>query len=257
MLYWLLDAAHDPLRDISDRTTFAVLTALIFVLWGVTASRLTHRMGRPVGPNISVSRAIAMIDAAATGNLLPLSAIFIATLVWMNPFNLYVWIVLGTAVGFGLLGFYQDRQSAIAHSASGRMPFLVEAMIGLAASIVLLIVAWEPLAPSLFWLILPLSSAVLVGAACTVNLIMAFRWPTIIAVMIASASVCGLAYTAGNVVLAQAAGIHYAAGVGELAVVSGALLGTGLGGSLATIAHALVAYGGAPGGPMTNGSESK
>jgi phospho-N-acetylmuramoyl-pentapeptide-transferase len=249
MLYWLLDTAHGPLRYISVRTTFAVLTALVFVLWGAAASCLTHRMGRRVGPNVSVSRPIAMIHAAATGNLLPLCAVFIATLVWMNPFNPYVWIVLGTAVGFGLIGFYQDCQSAIGHRSSRRAPFLVEAMIALAASIVLLIVAWVPLAPSLFWLILPLSSAVLVGAACAVNLIVAFRWPTIIAVMIASASVCGLAYIAGNAFLAQTAGIHYAAGAGELAVVSGALFGTGLGASLATIARALVACGGVPGGP--------
>jgi phospho-N-acetylmuramoyl-pentapeptide-transferase len=97
MLYWLLDTAHGPLRYISVRTTFAVLTALVFVLWGAAASCLTHRMGRRVGPNVSVSRPIAMIHAAATGNLLPLSAVFIATLVWMNPFNPYVWIVLGTS----------------------------------------------------------------------------------------------------------------------------------------------------------------
>ncbi len=32
----------------------------------------------------------------------------VSTLLWANPANPYVWIVLGVTLGFGAIGFYDD-----------------------------------------------------------------------------------------------------------------------------------------------------
>ena len=37
-----------------------------------------------------------------------LSGLLVSTLLWANPTNPYVWIVLGVTLSFGLIGFYDD-----------------------------------------------------------------------------------------------------------------------------------------------------
>ena len=37
-----------------------------------------------------------------------LSGVTVATVLWANPSNPYVWIVLGVTLAFGLVGFYDD-----------------------------------------------------------------------------------------------------------------------------------------------------
>ena len=42
------------------------------------------------------------------GGLMILLGIVVSTVLWANPRNPYVWIVLGVTLGFGLVGFYDD-----------------------------------------------------------------------------------------------------------------------------------------------------
>ena len=37
-----------------------------------------------------------------------LSGLLVSTVLWANPTNPYVWIVLGVTLGFGVIGFYDD-----------------------------------------------------------------------------------------------------------------------------------------------------
>ena len=37
-----------------------------------------------------------------------LSGLVVSTLLWANPPNPYVWIVLAVTLGFGFVGFYDD-----------------------------------------------------------------------------------------------------------------------------------------------------
>ncbi len=37
-----------------------------------------------------------------------LSGLVVSTLLWANPLNPYVWIVLAVTLGFGFVGFYDD-----------------------------------------------------------------------------------------------------------------------------------------------------
>ena len=42
------------------------------------------------------------------GGLMILSGLVVSTLLWANPLNPYVWIVLAVTLGFGFVGFYDD-----------------------------------------------------------------------------------------------------------------------------------------------------
>ena len=42
------------------------------------------------------------------GGLMILSGVTVSTVLWANPYNPYVWIVLGVTLCFGLVGFYDD-----------------------------------------------------------------------------------------------------------------------------------------------------
>ena len=37
-----------------------------------------------------------------------LSGVVVSTVLWANPLNPYVWIVLAVTLGFGFVGFYDD-----------------------------------------------------------------------------------------------------------------------------------------------------
>ena len=48
-----------------------------------------------------------------------LLGIVVATLLWANPRNPYVWIVLAVTLGFGLVGFYDDYLKVTRQTHSG------------------------------------------------------------------------------------------------------------------------------------------
>src|ERR687895_600344 len=139
MLYWL-SAFSDTigplnvLRYITFRTGGAMITALVFVFlfgpWIIDHLRLKQGKGQPIRADGPQSHLVTKKGTPTMGGLMILSGIVVATVLWANPLNPYVWIVLGVTLGFGLVGFYDDylkvtRQS---HSGfSGRTRILAEA----------------------------------------------------------------------------------------------------------------------------------
>ena len=58
-----------------------------------------------------------------------LSGLVVSTLLWANPLNPYVWIVLAVTLGFGFVGFYDDylKVTKQTHSGfAGRIRLLLE-----------------------------------------------------------------------------------------------------------------------------------
>jgi phospho-N-acetylmuramoyl-pentapeptide-transferase len=178
------------------------------------------------------------------GGLMILSGIVVSTVLWANPLNPYVWIVLGVTLGFGLVGFYDDylkvtRQS---HSGfSGRTRILAEAVIAAGACYALsklgrpafatslAFPVFKDLVFNLSWFFIVFGAFIIVGAGNAVNLTDGLDGLAIVPVMIAAASFGLIAYLAGNAVFADYLQIHYVAGTGELAVLCGAVIGSGLG----------------------------
>ncbi len=253
MLYWLVDLSDkisffNVFRYITFRTGGATVTALLFVfLFGssiIDLLRLKQGKGQPIRADGPQSHLVTKKGTPTMDGLMILSGIVVSTVLWANPLNPYVWIVLGVTLGFGLVGFYDDylkvtRQS---HSGfSGRTRILAEALIAAGACYAFSQLGRMPFATSLAFpvfkdLILNLGlffivfgAFIIVGAGNAVNLTDGLDGLAIVPVMIAAGSFGLIAYLVGNAVFSDYLQIHYVAGTGELAVLCGAVIGSGLG----------------------------
>jgi phospho-N-acetylmuramoyl-pentapeptide-transferase len=168
----------------------------------------------------------------------------VSTVLWANPLNPYVWIVLAVTLGFGFVGFYDDYLKVTKQSHSGfagRLRLLIEALIALAACYALVRLGREPFSTSLvipFFKDIALNlglfftvfgAFIIVGAGNAVNLTDGLDGLAIVPVMIAAASFGMISYLTGNAVFSDYLQINYVPGTGELAVICGAVLGAGLG----------------------------
>ena len=256
MLYWLSQfsnvseflGALNVFRYITFRTGGAVVTALLFVfLFGpmiIERLRVTQGKGQPIRDDGPQSHLVGKKGTPTMGGLMILSGLVVATLLWANLANGYVWTVLAVTLGFGFVGFYDDYLKITNGSAQGlsaRTRLAIEAVIAGAAVIVMVQIGRAPLSTSLAfplfkdlvinlgWFFVVLGAFVIVGAGNAVNLTDGLDGLAIVPVMIAAASFALIAYLVGNVVFSDYLQIRHVAGAGELAVVCGALIGAGLG----------------------------
>jgi phospho-N-acetylmuramoyl-pentapeptide-transferase len=252
MFFWLVEfadqfSALNVFRYITFRTGGAIVTAALFVFlfgpWIIDHLRVRQGKGQPIrtdGPQSHFTKA----GTPTMGGLMILLGMVVSTVLWANPRNPYVWIVLCVTLGFGFVGFYDDylKVTKQTHAGfSGRTRLLVEATIAAIACVALVWIGRPPLSSSLVfpffkdlvvnigWFYVIFGAFIIVGAGNSVNLTDGLDGLAIVPVMIASASFGMIAYLAGNAVFADYLQINYVAGTGELAVLCGALLGAGLG----------------------------
>ena len=99
-------------RYITFRTGGAIVTAALFVFlfgpWIIDHLRLRQGKGQPIRDDGPQSHLIAKQGTPTMGGLMILSGLVVSTLLWANPRNPYVWIVLCVTLGFGFVGFYDD-----------------------------------------------------------------------------------------------------------------------------------------------------
>jgi phospho-N-acetylmuramoyl-pentapeptide-transferase len=259
MFYWLIELSNTvpglgifrtPLnvfRYITFRTGGAMVTGALFVFlfgpWIIDHLRLRQGKGQPIrtdGPQTHLVK----IGTPTMGGLMILSGLVVATLLWANPLNPYVWIVLAVTLGFGFVGFYDDylKVTKQTHSGfAGRIRLAIEALIALVACYALVRLGRDPFSTSLVipffkdvvlnfgWFFLLFGAFIMVGAGNAVNLTDGLDGLAIVPVMIAAASFGMISYLVGNAVFSDYLQINYVAGTGELAVLCGAVLGAGLG----------------------------
>jgi phospho-N-acetylmuramoyl-pentapeptide-transferase len=253
MFYWLTEFSSqlsflNVFRYITFRTGGAIVTALVFVfLFGgpiIDMLRVRQGKGQPIRSDGPASHLITKKGTPTMGGLMILSGLLVSTLLWANPMNPYVWIVLGVTLCFGLIGFYDDylKVTKQTHNGiSGKTRLLIEAVIAVVACVALMRLGRPPIASSLVfpffkelvfnlgWFFVVVGAFVIVGAGNAVNLTDGLDGLAIVPVMIAAASFGLISYLAGNAVFADYLQIHYVAGTGELAVLCGAVIGAGLG----------------------------
>src|SRR5437763_11162078 len=253
MLY-LLSAFSDTfgplnvLRYITFRTGGSMITALIFVFlfgpWIIDHLRLRQGKGQPIRSDGPQSHLISKKGTRTMGGLMILSGLVVSTVLWANPLNPYVWIVLAVTLGFGFVGFYDDYLKVTQQSHggfAGRSRLAIESIIALAACYALVKLGRDVSSTSLAvpflkdviinfgWFFVLFGAFIIVGAGNAVNLTDGLDGLAIVPVMIAAASFGIISYLAGNVVFADYLQINYVAGTGELAVLCGAVCGAGLG----------------------------
>lgn len=254
MLLYLFSSLADSLsafnvfRYLSTRTGGAILTALffIFVLGPRIISLLKVKQGRgqPIRSDGPQRHIVEKQGTPTMGGLMILSGVLVSTLLWADLSNLYVWAVLFVTMGFGAIGFYDDYLKvtrATVHGFSSKLRLLAEFSIAAVAVACFMWIGDKALASSLalpffkgaliyfgpFYIFVGMF--VIVGAGNAVNITDGLDGLAIVPVMIAAASYGLIAYLVGNFVFAEYLQLHFVRGTGELAVISGALVGAGLG----------------------------
>ncbi|MFL6806767.1 MAG: phospho-N-acetylmuramoyl-pentapeptide-transferase [Xanthobacteraceae bacterium] len=253
MLYWLIEfsdkiSALNVFRYLTVRTGGAMITALVFVFlcgpWIIDHLRLRQGKGQPIRVDGPQSHLVTKRGTPTMGGLMILSGLLFATVLWANPANPYVWIVLGVTLGFGLVGFYDDylKVTRQTHGGfSGRIRLVIEALIAAVACYAFANLGRPPFATSLAfpvfkelivdlgWFFIVLGAFIIVGAGNAVNLTDGLDGLAIGPVMTTALSFGFISYFVGNAFYADYLQVHYVAGTGELAVLCGAVLGAGLG----------------------------
>ena len=254
MLYLLLYPLADRFqgfnlfRYITFRSGGAVVTALLisFVFGPPIIAWLRSRQknGQPIrvdGPEGHLTR---KKGTPTMGGFLILLALTVATLLWADLANPYIWIVLLVTVGCGLIGFFDDYRKLASNShrgLSGRTKLALEIALAAAACLALAYATPHPLANTLAvpffknvlvelgWWFVPFGVFVIVGASNAVNLTDGLDGLAIVPAMIAAGCFALIAYLVGNAIFANYLQIHHVPGAGELAVFCGAMVGASLG----------------------------
>src|SRR3984957_14210649 len=99
-------------RYITFRTGGAMVTGALFGFlfgpWIIDHLRLRQGKGQPIRTDGPQSHLVTKKGTPTMGGLMILSGLVVATLLWANPLNPYVWIVLAVTLGFGIVGFFVD-----------------------------------------------------------------------------------------------------------------------------------------------------
>ena len=254
MLYILLVPLADEVnvfnlfRYLTFRTGGAVMTALVlsFLLGPAVIRWLKSKQGagQPIREDGPESHLLTKKGTPTMGGVLILLALSIATLLWADLRNGYVWVILIVTLGFGLIGFGDDYLKLTKRNSKGlpgRVKLLGQCLVGLTAAFAVMFLTKPPLTtalaiPVLKDVLIPLGLAfpffatfVMVGASNAVNLTDGLDGLAIVPVMIAAGCFALIAYLVGNAIFAGYLGIPYVPGSGELAVFCGALVGASLG----------------------------
>ena len=250
MFYHLLYALHgffsffNVFRYITFRTICAILTALLicFVIGPWLIKKLRAFQIQQVIREDVPSRHLAKNGTPTMGGSLILTAILLPTLLWSDLTNGYIWIVLLTTLGFGVLGFLDDHKKIRDKNGMGiraRYKFPIELAMGLVTSLILfysldhdsrlIFPFFKKLMPDLGIGYVFFGMFVIVGAANAVNLTDGLDGLAIGPVLIASATFMLFCYLAGHFRFASYLQIPFVKGSGELTILCGALVGSGLG----------------------------
>ena len=252
MLYelarWLSDyvSAFRLFQYITLRTIASALTALVISLalgpWLIRhlTAQKAGQVIRGDGPQSHLSKA----GTPTMGGTLILLSVAIATLLWMDPANRLVWIVLGVMLSFGAVGFYDDYKKLVLKDSRGlpaRWKYFWQSLFGLAAALILFATATVPAETALFvplfkTVALPLGGFfvaiayfMIVGFSNAVNLTDGLDGLAIMPSVLVAVALGIFAYLSGNAVFSGYLDIPSIPGAGELAIFCGALAGAGLG----------------------------
>ncbi len=230
------------------RTGGAVMTALfISLLFGPAFIRWLKSKqaeGQPIREDGPESHVLTKQGTPTMGGFLILLGVALATLLWADLTNEYVWVILLVTLGFGAIGFIDDFRKVTQRSTdglSGRFKLGLQFAIAIGAVIWMMGIGpdalqgrlafpvFKDLLLNLGWFYVVFGAVVIVGASNAVNLTDGLDGLAIVPVMIAACSFGLIAYLVGSVFFADYLQVHYVPDTGELAIFCGALLGAGLG----------------------------
>jgi phospho-N-acetylmuramoyl-pentapeptide-transferase len=179
------------------------------------------------------------------GGGLILVAMVLGTLLWADLTSRFVWILIGSTLGFGLIGFYDDYLKLVVGNSKGlaaRYKYLAQSVVGLTAALALHSLHQASAETALYvpffkTVAIPMSTSayvafayvVIVGSSNAVNLTDGLDGLAIMPAVMVAAALGVFAYATGNFKFATYLQIPYIPGVGEVLIFSATLTGAGLG----------------------------
>jgi phospho-N-acetylmuramoyl-pentapeptide-transferase len=233
-------------RYITFRSAWAGITALaLSLLIAPHLIRFLQRLQigekiREDGPQHHLSKS----GTPTMGGLLILFAFILSTLLWSNLSNLYIWVVVFVAVGFGLIGLYDDTlkfRKGDGLSARGKLLLQILLSIGVGVFLVyfdpvrsgyssqLFVPFFKDFRPDLGWGYLVFIVFIVVGTSNAVNLTDGLDGLAIGPIIIATITFTGIVYLTGHFKFAEYLNIQHIREAGELAVLTSAIVGASLG----------------------------
>lgn len=253
MLYYLSQLSSNVsvlnlFRYLTFRTGGAILTALLIAFFfgpGIIRwLKKKQREGQPIREDGPESHLLTKKGTPTMGGMMILLGIGVATFLWADLANGYVWSVMLVTLGYGALGMMDDLKKVTKRNTkgvSGRQKLVVQFGIAALATLwitfitdksvdtVMTVPFLKHVAVELGWFYLPFGIVVMVGSSNAVNLTDGLDGLATVPVMIAAAVYGLISYFVGHAVYSSYLGIHYVPGAGELAVLCGAIIGAGLG----------------------------
>jgi phospho-N-acetylmuramoyl-pentapeptide-transferase len=250
MLYNLLYSYHDEVsvfnvfHYITFRSALAVLTALVLtIILGRITIKIMKTFYNPDREDAPDSHK-AKKNTPTMGGIFILLSIIITVLLWTNLENKYVWMMLFSITGFGIIGFIDDYLKLSRKNSKGLKgwyKFIGQFAIALTIAVIMYYNPEDPyrrllslpflkdimIDLSIFYI--PFVILIIVGSSNAVNLTDGLDGLAIGLVAIAILADGIFVYISGNKVLAEYLQVLYLPDRGELAVFCGAVFGTALG----------------------------
>jgi phospho-N-acetylmuramoyl-pentapeptide-transferase len=269
LLYWLLYQKLFPyfhpfriFRYLTFRTAFASLTALLialligpFVIEKLRQFQISQYI-RDEGPESHKKKS----GTPTMGGVLIAIAILLPTILWSDPTNKFMWLVVFSTLGFGAIGFADDYIKVVKRRNLGltaRAKMFWQTVVSLAVAVTLVVMQQfglfstrisVPFAkafhPAMTWpwlgsithigvlAFLPFIvfvTLVIVFSSNAVNLTDGLDGLAIGCTIIAAGALTVLTYVSGHVVFADYLELERMPMVGELTVFCGAMVGASIG----------------------------
>jgi phospho-N-acetylmuramoyl-pentapeptide-transferase len=240
------ESGFNVFNYLTMRAILGALTALIisFIVGPKMIKSLSvNQLGQVIredGPETHLLKA----GTPTMGGALILTAICVATVLWADLENHYVWIVLFVTLSFGVIGYVDDYKKLVLQDPAGisaKQKLFWQSSAALVAAIALYVTATDEVQTSLLIpyfkdLSIPLGMFqivvtyfFIVGFSNAVNLTDGLDGLAIMPTVLVGGALGLFAYVTGNTNFAEYLGIPYVAGTGEIMVFCAAMAGAGLG----------------------------
>jgi phospho-N-acetylmuramoyl-pentapeptide-transferase len=238
-------SAFNVFNYVTLRAIMGALTALLislllgpFMIRTLTDKQIGQTV-RTDGPETHLVKS----GTPTMGGALILMAISISAILWIRIENHYLWILLLTTLGFGIVGWVDDYKKLIHKDPKGlpaKWKYFWQSVVGLAASLILyntatavettlIVPFFKNVAIPLGVFYVVFSYLVIVGTSKAVNLTDGLDGLAILPTVLISGALGIFAYLTGHSVFAEYLSIPYIKDVGEVAIFCGAICGAGLG----------------------------
>jgi phospho-N-acetylmuramoyl-pentapeptide-transferase len=251
MLYNLLaeyDSLFNILRYITFRSGGAVFTSLVLTLFIgpkiIRWLKTKQAEGQPIRLDGPESHLVTKKGTPTMGGIMILISVTLSTLLWSDLKNPYMWIVLLSMLGFGMVGFFDDFLKLTKRNSKGlssRKKIIGQAVFSLIAVLLIQAVAAPHLASHISvpffknvlidagFFYIPFAMLVMIGASNAVNLTDGLDGLAIVPIMIVAGCFALISYLIGRTDFSTYLQLNFVAGAGELAVFCSALVGASLG----------------------------